>query len=84
MGGKAVSWKIHRSSFLPLFYATCLKMPICTLNLSPEKRVDTFQDFLIAEHMKPCKHILEISIFSLNHVIVRPTKGRKSADKTCA
>ena len=57
MGGKAVSWKIHRSSFLPLFYATCLKMPICTLNLSPEKRVDTFQDFLIAEHMKPRKYV---------------------------
>ena len=34
--------------------------------------VDTFQDFLIAEHMKPCMHILEISISSINHVIVRP------------
>ena len=45
--------------------------------------LDTFQDFLIAEHMKPCMHILEISISSLNHVIVRPTKTPKSADKKC-
>jgi hypothetical protein len=46
--------------------------------------VDTFQDFLIAEHMKPRMHILEISIFSLNHVNVRPTKTPKLADKKCA
>ena len=43
--------------------------------------IDTFQDFLIAEHMKPRMHVLEISISSLNHVIVRPTKTPKSADK---
>ena len=41
----------------------------------------TFQDVLIAEHMKPCMHILEKNISSLNHVIVRPTKTPKSADK---
>ena len=46
--------------------------------------LDTFQDFLIAEHMKPCMHILEISISSLNHVIIRPTKTPKLADKKCA
>jgi hypothetical protein len=46
--------------------------------------LDTFQDFLIAEHMKPRMHILEISISSLNHVIVRPTKTPKLADKKCA
>ena len=46
--------------------------------------VDTFQDFLIAEHMKPRMHILEISISSLNHVNVRPTKTPKLADKKCA
>ena len=45
--------------------------------------LDTFQDFLIAEHMKPCMHILEISISSLNHGIVRPTKTPKSANKKC-
>ena len=46
--------------------------------------LDTFQDCLIAEHMKPRMHILEISISSLNHVIVRPTKTPKLADKKCA
>ena len=46
--------------------------------------VDTFQDFFITEHMKPRMHILEINISSLNHVIVRPTKTPKLADKKCA
>ena len=46
--------------------------------------IDTFQDFLIAEHMKPCMHILKIRISSQNHVIVRPTKTPKLADKKCA
>ena len=45
--------------------------------------IDTFQDFLIAEHMKPCMHILEISISPLHHVVVRPTKTPKLADKKC-
>ena len=49
-----------------------------------EAVLDTFKDFFIAEHMKPCMHILEISISSLNHVIVRPTKTPKLADKKCA
>ena len=42
---------------------------------------DTFQGFLIAEHTKPHVHVLEISISLLNHVIVRPVKPPKSADK---
>ena len=46
--------------------------------------LDTFQDFLISEHMKPCMLLLEISISSLNHVNVRPTKTPKLADKKCA
>ena len=46
--------------------------------------LDNFQDFLIAEHMKPGMHILEISISSLNHVFIRPTKTPKLADKKCA
>ena len=36
--------------------------------------VDEFQDFLIKLGIKPRMHILEISIFSLNNVIVKPTK----------
>ena len=46
--------------------------------------LDTFQDFLIIEHMKPRMHILEISILSLKCVVVRPTKTPKSADKKIA
>ena len=36
--------------------------------------VDTVQDFLIKLDMKPCMHLVEISIFSLNNVTVRLTK----------
>ena len=46
--------------------------------------LDSFQDFLVSEHMEPRMHLLEISISSLNHVIVRPTKTPKLADKNCA
>ena len=44
--------------------------------------IDTFQDILIAEHMKPCMHILEISY--LIQLDVRPTETPKSADKNFA
>ena len=38
-------------------------------------RLESVQDFLIKLDMKPCMHLVEISIFSLNHVImVRLTK----------
>ena len=47
-------------------------------------RIDTFQDFLIAEHIKPRMHILEICILSLKRVVFRPTKTPKSADKKMA
>ena len=36
--------------------------------------LDTIQDFLCKLGMKPQMHLVEISIFSLNHVIIRPTK----------
>ena len=36
--------------------------------------IDTVHDFLIKLGIKPRLHILKIGIFSLNHVIVRPTK----------
>ena len=35
--------------------------------------VESVQDFLMQLDMKPCVHLVEISIFSLNHVIVRLT-----------
>jgi hypothetical protein len=39
-------------------------------------KVETVQDFLIKLGIKPriSMHVLEMCIFSLNHVIVRPTK----------
>ena len=45
--------------------------------------LDTFQYFLISEHIKPRMHLLEIGISSLNHFVVRPTKAPKSADIKC-
>ena len=42
--------------------------------------VDTVQDFLIKLGIKPCMHLWEISILSLNNVIVRPTKIMNRAD----
>ena len=50
-------------------------VPFCTL--------DTVQDFLIKLGIKPCLHILKISIFSLNHVIVRPNKIMNNLLKVC-
>ena len=44
----------------------------------------TIQDFLIKLGIKPHMHLWEISIFSLNNVIVRPTKIMNRADKNWA
>ena len=41
--------------------------------------LESFQDFLIELDMKPRLHLVEMSIFSLNHVIVKPTKLIKEA-----
>ena len=48
--------------------------------------IESFQDFLIKLDMKPCMsmHLVGISIFSLNLVIVRPTKIMNRADKNLA
>ena len=43
--------------------------------------LESVQDFLIMLDMKPCMHLVEISIFSLNYVIVRPTKIIKDTHK---
>ena len=45
--------------------------------------VDTVQDLLIKLGIKPHLHILKISIFSLNHLIVRPTKVMNNLLKVC-
>ena len=44
-------------------------------------QLDTVQDFLIKLGIKPCMHLWEIGIFSLNNVIVRPTKIMNRAIK---
>ena len=36
--------------------------------------LECVQDFLIKLDMKPCMHLVEMSFFSLNHVIIRLTK----------
>ena len=46
--------------------------------------LDTVQDFLSKLGINPPMHLLEIGIFSLNHVIVRPTKIMNRFDKNWA
>ena len=43
--------------------------------------LDTVQDFFNRLGMKPCIHLVEISIYLLYHVIIRPTKIMNRADK---
>ena len=43
--------------------------------------IESIQDFLIMLDMKPLMHPLEISTFSLNKVIVRPTKIMNRVNK---
>ena len=47
-------------------------------------KLDTVQDFLFKLGIKPRMHLWEISIFSLNNVIVRPTKIMNRADNNWA
>ena len=46
--------------------------------------LESVQDFLIKLDMKPCMHLVGISIFALNLVIVRLTKIMNRADKNWA
>ena len=46
--------------------------------------LETVLEFLIQLGIKPSMHLLEISIFSLNYTIVRPTKIMNRADKNWA
>ena len=47
-------------------------------------RLESVQDFLIKLDIKPLMHLLKISTFSLNNVIVRLTKIMNRADKNWA
>ena len=46
--------------------------------------VESVQDFLIKLGIKPLMHLLEVSTYTLNNVIVRLTKIMNSADKNRA
>ena len=46
--------------------------------------VETVQDFLNKLDIKPLRHLLKISIFSLNNVILRLNKIMNRADKNWA
>ena len=58
-----------------------LSSPITSTEFMDYSRVESVQDFLIKLDMKPWMHIVEINIFSLNLVIVSPTKIMNRADK---
>ena len=66
------------TSFLNLHYGAFLVQQHPELT---DWRIDTIQDFLCNLGMKPHMHLVEIGIFSLNHVIVRPTKIIKDLRK---
>ena len=56
-----------------------------TSELKPKTlTLDTVQDFLILLGIKPHMHLMEIGIFSLYHVIVKPTKIMNRANKNWA
>ena len=59
----SLSGVVENINFCSVAATACL--PCC---------LETVQDFLIQLDIKPPMHILEISIFSLNHVIVRLIK----------
>ena len=46
--------------------------------------IETVQDFLIKLDIKPLMHLLKISVYSLNNVILRVTKIMNRADKNWA
>ena len=60
------------------------EMPQFTDSLQFSCNLDTVQDFSIKLGIKPLMHLLEISTFSLNNVIVRLTKIMNIADKNWA
>ena len=54
-----------------------LSTPHRAIYVRTPSALENVQDFLIKLGIKPGMHTLETSIFSLNHVIVRPTKIMK-------
>ena len=79
--------KKHRAGFF--LYSVCTitihaDAQIQVKNFQPTCRLESVKDFLIKLDMKPCMHLAEISIFSLNLVIVRLTKIMNRAYKNWA
>ena len=64
-------------------YLTTLSLSRFLYNLAACK-LESIQDFLIKLDIKPLMHLLEISTFSLNSVIIRLTKIMNRADKNWA
>ena len=68
-----------------LYVKKVLKLTLPTrILLTRAFRLESVQDFLIKLDIKPQMHLLEISTFSLNNVIVRLTKIMNRADKNWA
>ena len=60
-----------------------LSTPHRAIYVRTPSALENVQDFLIKLGIKPGMHTLETSIFSLNHVIVRPTKIMNNLLKDC-
>ena len=77
---EAKFWQTKSQKYvLETFHHSCFSLlwKVCGVSLHPcdiTHALESVQDFLIKLDMKPCMHQEEISIFSLNHVILRPTK----------
>ena len=59
----------------------CFNLSFSRAKSSP---IESVQDFLIKLDMKQCMLLVKISMFSVNHVIVRLTKIMNRADKDWA
>ena len=55
------------------------KIAINPSSFSPASLLHTTQDFLIELDMKACLYLVEISIFLLNIVTIKPTKIKNTA-----
>ena len=70
---------IHSTNYITSKTIIMHFMKICISEDTSE--IESVQDFLIKLDIKPPMHLLEISTFSLNNVIVRLTKIMNRADK---
>ena len=82
---EAKFWQTKSQKYvLETFHHSCFSLlwKVCGVSLHPcdiTHALESVQDFLIKLDMKPCMHQEEISIFSLNHVILRLAKIMNSS-----